>query len=87
MTKQIHRLMPSKTELRVQEFDWTEPVDGLMVALKMTQVEYIEVFVDGKLLKEDKHYVRVFEGGKAVILFEEPVPANSWAILKIYSQK
>lgn len=87
MTLPVQRLMPSKTELRVQEFDWKEPVDGLNVSLKMSNIEYVEVFVDGKLLKEGLHFIRVFENGQIAILFVKPVPSDSWAILKIYSQR
>jgi len=86
MTLRLYRLMRPYGRFSIEDYTWTKPVEGLRVSLPMTYQDYIELYVDGYLLKEDVHYTRVIETEARGVLWTDKFvcPADSWAIIKIY---
>jgi hypothetical protein len=78
------RLMPGKSKIFIEKFSWKSRVEGVLVSIKFTQTDYLELMVNGRVLQEDKDYERVIEGSDRGILFSKPSTINGWAILKVY---
>lgn len=86
MSSTTYRLMPPYGRFSVQDYQWKKPVEGLKVDIPMSRTDYVEVFVDGRLLKENLHYERVVEPTIRGILWLDSFdcPTDSWAILKVF---
>lgn len=88
MTKRKYRLFPPYGKMSVQEVQWNEHVEGILISLPMAESDYIEIFVNGKLLREDLHYERVIEADAKGILWlpKFKCPKEGWSIVKIYKK-
>lgn len=84
MAKATPRLMPARTKVLIEQFSWNERVEGVLVTIKFTMNDYIELMVNGKVVQEDKDYERVIEPGARGILFKKPSTIKGWAVLKVY---
>lgn len=78
------RLMPGKTKILIEHFSWTKRVEGILVAIKFTKNDYLELIVNGKILQENHEYERVIEDNQRGLLFTKPSTIKGWATLKVY---
>jgi hypothetical protein len=84
MTTPVHRLLPKKVDISIDEFSWTDRIDGVLCAVNFTALDYLELIVNGRVLREGVDYERVLEKGQRGITFLKPSTIKGWAILKVY---
>ena len=84
MVKPNPRLMPIRTRVLIEQFTWQERVEGVLVALKFSQFDYLELLVNGRVMQENVDYERVIETDARGILFKRASTIKGWAVLKVY---
>jgi hypothetical protein len=78
------RLMPGKTKVLVEKFSWKSRVEGVLVSIPFSHLDYLELIVNGRVVPEGEFYERVIEDDQRGLLFKSLSTVKGWAILKVF---